>query len=328
MNKGKIKLLVRKVCNTTYLILYRRKYEEDISKKIEKWGKEDKDSTYYIISCEKMPMQGLFGYVSLVLPMIRYALRHSFIPIVDMKNYANSYLEEEEIGKINSWDLFFKPIAQKELDRVYQEEKYIIGDHRTNIDWDDRPNLRGYYWSKSYSVWKELYRKYIVLSDEAREYCEKEYQKLLYGHERETLGVLIRGTDIKKCKGHAIQPTVQQTAELIRKVFGRYKQYKYVYLATEEQANEEYLKKEFPSRIIVNDRTYYDDTDYSRGLSYVHMNGEKDRCCRGLQYLSSIMLLSKCGGLISGQCEGGYAAFYLNGGQYRYCFFWELGNIQ
>lgn len=328
MDKEKLKTLARKVCNTTYLILFQKKYEKKISNKIEECRKEDKKSTYYIISCEHMPMQGLFGYVSLVLPMVRYALQHSFIPIVDMKNYANSYLEEGEIGKINAWDLFFQPLAQKKLDQVYEEGNYIIGNHYTDIDWNDRPNLRGYYWSRTYSIWKELYRKYIVLSEEAREYCTKEYQELLCGREQETLGVLIRGTDIKKCKGHAIQPTVQQTAELIRKVLRQHKQYKYIYLATEEQANETYLKKEFPSKIIVNARTYYDDTDYSRGLSYVHMEGEHDRYHRGLQYLSSIMLLSKCGGLISGQCEGGYAAFYLNGGKYQYCFFWELGNIQ
>lgn len=230
MDKKKIKLVVRKVCNTIYLILYKKRYEKSILEKIEKYSKEEKESTYYIISCEKMPMQGLFGYVSLVLPMIRYALNHNYVPIVDMKNYANSYLEEEEIGKINAWELFFKPIAQKELERVYQEEKYIIGNHHADIDWNDRPNLRGYYWAKSYSVWEKLYRKYIVLSDEAKKYCEKEYQKLLQGHEGETLGVLIRGTDIKKCKGHAIQPTVQQTAELIHKVLKQYKEYKYIYI--------------------------------------------------------------------------------------------------
>lgn len=39
-------------------------------------------------------------------------------------------------------------------------------------------------------------------------------------------------------------------------------------------------------------------------------------------------ILSKCGGLVAGQCGGSFAAFYMNGGKYRYAYFWDIGVVE
>lgn len=289
---------------------------------------ENENSIYYVITCEHMPMQGLFGYVGLILGMIRYALDHDMIPVIDMKNYPNTYLEDSEVGQVNAWELFFRQISKVTIDDVYKSHSYVIGNHM-DIDWKEMPNISGYHKQSSYFLWSNMYSHFIKLSEQAERYCQTEFIQIL-GTERSehTLGVLIRGTDIKNCKGHSLQPSLDEIVDKIRKVMKKDHRYQYIYLATEEQVNEDYLKREFPGKVLVNKRTYYDNVDYTKGLSYVRMNGDQDKYRRGMEYLSSMYILSKCGGLLSGQCGGGFAAYYMNGGKYRYAYFWELGVVE
>lgn len=271
---------------------------------------------------------GLFGYVGLILAMIRYALERNMIPVIDMKNYPNTYLEENEVGQINAWELFFRQVSKVAIDDVYKSHSYVVGNHM-DIDWDEMPNISGYHKKSSYFLWSNMYARFVKLSEQAEKYCQEEFLQILGEEKAEhTLGVLIRGTDIKTCKGHSLQPSLEQVTDKIRSVMKKDKQFQYIYLATEERTNEEYLREQFPGKVLINKRTYYDNTDYAKGLSYVKMSGERDRYRRGMEYLSSMYMLSKCGGLISGQCGGGFAAFYMNGGKYRYDYFWELGVVE
>ena len=281
-----------------------------------------------MITCENLKDQGMFGYVDLFLSMINYAFSHNMIPAIDMKNYPNAYLEPEEVGKINAWELFFEPLLENvTIDMIYKTKKYVIGNHM-DIDWNNRPNIGGVHNQKKHAFWSSMYGKFVRLSPEAEKYCENEYQGLLEGKERQTLGVLVRGTDLRNCKGHAVQPSIEQVIGKVKKVLRADSSFQYIYLATEEKKNEVEMKKAFPGRLIVNQRTYYDDVDYSHGLSSISINREKDRYSRGMEYLSSIRLLSRCGGLVAGQCGGSFAAYYWNNNRYRYIFFWELGKVE
>lgn len=322
--KNYIKKVLRYIRNIFWEIFLKKAYTKKLNALIENNQTEKEDKTYYIITCENMPQQGLFGYAGLILAMIWYAINNNMIPIIDMKNYANTYLEDYELRKVNSWELFFKPITSKSVDEVYASCKYIIGNHK-EMDWDYLPGINGYHKAKMRCFFSIMYKEYLALSEEAEKYCKEEYSKLLQGKENETLGVLVRGTDLKKCKGHAKQPSLEEVCEKIRELLKSNRGFKYIYLATEEKKSEMFLQKEFPDIIITNKRTYYDSYDPQKSLSYFTTNRERDKYSRGLEYLSSMYILSKCGGLLSGQCGGGFAAYYMNGGKYRYSYFWELG---
>lgn len=321
-----LKKIARNIYNRVFDLIFENKYREILNMKLSKDITETDDSVFYVISCEKMPFQGMFGYVDLILAMILYAIKHNMIPVIDMKNFPNTYLEDNEVGKIDAWELFFKPIAKTSIDEVYASKKYVIGNHM-DIDWNNRATLQGVHNRQKGAFWSTMYCYFVRLSDEANRYCDSEYRCLLQEKEMKTLGVLIRGTDIKNSKGHAIQPEVQQVVRKIHEILEKDSSFEYIYLATEEFKNERIFREEFPGRIIVNDRTYYDNVDYSKGLSYVKTETEHDRYHRGMQYLSSVRLLSRCGGLVAGQCGGAFAAYYWNNGKYRYSYFWELGTV-
>lgn len=58
-----------------------------------------------------VPHYFLTGLATIVFHLrecIEYALRNDYIPVVDMQNYRNQYLEDAEIGSVNAWEKFFE----------------------------------------------------------------------------------------------------------------------------------------------------------------------------------------------------------------------------
>ena len=282
-------------------------------------------SIYYVIRRPGDP--GLFSYVETTLLQVVYALKNNMIPIVDMKNYASTYHEKDEVGVINAWELYFKQLYDVNLEDVLSNRRYILSEDK-NIDWSNTPCLDGYYSKQAYWFWSMLYNRYIRLSDDAIRYFEAEYDEILKDKAAQTLGVLVRGTDYKYAKGHAIQPDVNEIIVKVRNVI-RKKGFRYIYLATEELAVVKRFQKEFPGCILTNKRMYFDQYDFSDGihLNDIIVDRDRDKYWRGMEYLSSVCLLSKCGGLVAGACGGSYGAFYMSNGGYRYTCFWNLGIV-
>lgn len=81
-----------------------------------------------------------------------------------------------------------------------------------------------------------------------------------------------------------------------------------IYLATEERKIRDAFEKAFPDKILENKRVYYDDIyDQDDSISYikdVHFERKNDNYLSGLEYLSSIILLSRCTALVGGNCGG------------------------
>lgn len=311
-------------CRDLWWFLFQRKSDKQWFEEHVKSQKSIALPVYYIITRESKV--GLFSYVQTTLGQIVYALKNNMIPIVDMKNFPNAYLEDSEVGVKNAWELFFRQICDKNIDDVYQNEKYILSDD-SNIDLRNTPCLNGYYQKRAYWFWSEMYRQYVRLSETASDYCEEEYRVILAGKEEKTLGVIVRGTDYKYAKGHAMQPPLDEILNKVRRLLKK-KKYQYIYLATDEKRTEEIFNATFPGKILTNRRTYFDEFDFSKQLlSDVVLNRENDRYLRGLEYLSSVYLLSKCGGLWAGVCGGTYAAFYMNHGEYKYKYLWYHGDM-
>ena len=102
----------------------------------------------------------------------------------------------------------------------------------------------------------------------------------------------------------------------------------YVYLATEELAIYEKFEKAFPGLVVVNQRQYYDGIFNAHDMTYiyeVHFERENDLYLKGLEYLSSLQLLSRCDVLLGGNCGGACAALYMNNMKYEHVELFELG---
>lgn len=50
----------------------------------------------------------MFSYFNTILGGIAYADKKGYIPVVDMKNYPNTYLFSDEVGRVNAWEYYFE----------------------------------------------------------------------------------------------------------------------------------------------------------------------------------------------------------------------------
>ena len=62
-----------------------------------------------------------------MLGAIAYADNNNLIPVIDMKNHKNSYLYDNELGRINSWEYYFEQPCGIGVDEALSNRKYIIG---------------------------------------------------------------------------------------------------------------------------------------------------------------------------------------------------------
>ena len=138
-----------------------------------------------------------------------------------------------------------------------------------------------------------------------------------------------RGSDftILKPFGHPIQPEIDDVIDLCKQKVNELG-CDYIYLASEEKSVENLFELNFPGKVIVNKRVYYDEIINKNNYQHawqIHVNNENDIKIRGLEYLSSIYLLSKCDALIGGNCGGSLAALFMNNKKYEYQFLFDLG---
>lgn len=71
-----------------------------------KGGDINNGNTFLVIGALD-PILGLGNILESVLGSITYAKEHDMIPVVDMQNSENQYLQEELLGKHNAWEDFF-----------------------------------------------------------------------------------------------------------------------------------------------------------------------------------------------------------------------------
>ena len=167
-----------------------------------------------------------------------------------------------------------------------------------------------------------MYEKFFSLNGRSREYFEKERLELFGNDASRVLGVLLRGTDMIGAVGHNAQPKPQKVLETVKELISNGN------LATETYANVILFRNELgDDRVLVNKRVYYDQEKFDKGMTIndISFDRENDKYLRGMEYLSSVMLLSECGGLIGGFCGGSVAAFYINNGEYKYNKLFDLG---
>lgn len=251
-----------------------------------------------------------FAFLDNMLSLIIEALSNGMIPVVELENRKEGW---------TNWHTFFN----QPLEVSSVKEKMIFKKKTGLLS----PGFRTPYNKKDLALWSKIYTDFAVLNKETKEYVDQEYANLIAN--KKVLGVLCRGTDYvqKRPYGHPIQPKVDDVIALVKTKISEYG-LEYIYLATEELSIFKQFESEFPDKILVNKRTYYDEIFYKKqctDIYQVQFDRENDIYLKGLEYLSSIWLLSQCDALIAGNCGGSTSALYLNNGKYRYWHLFDLG---
>lgn len=313
-----IHIIYNKIQKTIYSLKNR---ERKVS-----YGNLYEDKTFYI--CRRASHRvGLFSYVLVHLEHIYYADEKGYIPVIDMKNYANTYLENNEIGLVNSWEYYFEqPVVMNNQENMLEvackSKNVILGSCDRGkgkqidftIDFLKDPELAN---------WKKLYKKYICLNLKTKEYIDKEYASIIQPNDR-VLGVAIRGTDYTKLKpcGHPIQPELQDVIQKTDELLKNWNCNK-VYLCTESEKTLIAFKKAFPNQIVTTHREFYGDTG-EKYVTEISFQREHDKYLSGLEYLTSIYILARCNCLLASFASGVTATLLITNG-FEKTYFWDLG---
>lgn len=282
-------------------------------------GTENILGSKYLIIRRKTdhPGLGLFAYYITMLAWIDYALKHDLIPVIDMQNFENQYHEEGQVGKVNTWELFFEQPCG-----VSVEEALASG--KARYVWSDIPSyhpndsLDFLYNREIVAYYHSLAQKYIRLQSDVEEYILQQERKI-FGEcsNKDIIGVLARGTDYvdRKPYYNPIQPDV---SELFVKIDEYSQTYgcKKIFVATEDLLILNKFQKRYGECLLFTDqkRVTKVKTELCDDKQFMSVPPKM----RGMQYLSSIYLLSRCKGLIAGRTAGTVGAVLQGGVNYEF----------
>ncbi len=247
-----------------------------------------------------------------MMSLMVYSLNRGYTPHINLKNRGEGW---------TNWDTFF----EQPFNTTKAGHADIVCDRDTGVV---SPKFDTPYRKGDLRMWCLVYDKLVRLNMQTKAYVEAEYNTVLAPHER-VLGVICRGTDYIKLKpqGHPVQPNIHDVVKKAKEMTNRYG-YQYIYLATEERSIHETFEEAFPGKVLVNKRQYYDDIFNAGNHTYIYQvnfDRKDDIYLKGLEYLSSLQLLSRCDALLGGNCGGACAALYMNNMKYEHVELFNLG---
>lgn len=243
------------------------------------------------------------AYVNNVLSLIFYALYRGCVPVIHIN---------QDRPFDNKWDWYFKqPFEVMNID--ISNFEFVECDI---LNHDIRPDMQMIYTPASwkYRLFRLLSHIFLQLNDQTEAYVAREIE--IIGSPSSMLGVLMRGTDYIKLKpkGHPVQPEPEKVISRVADMFSQ-GGFEAVYVATEEKRLYDMVGNAVGwKNVRENKRQYYDKIYYQSDellIGKVRFDRENDNYLKGLEYLSSLMILSKCQTLVAGNCGGTLYAMLL-----------------
>lgn len=293
-----------------------------------RYGTRNGDVTYYVIRRDA-ENAGINSYFITNLGHIVWGLKHGWVPIVDMKNYSNAYLKNNELGEKNAWEYYFNQPAEcnVSLEEVYKSKNVILSSGYAPKAYPS-DSMDFFTRKETMILWHDYFVHHVgfskVLTDEVTIYYNKYLADKLIRGER-ILCVSLRGCGYWNSRpyGHPVQPTIEQA---IRKTYEVMKQYncQWVYLATEDIEIENKYTDEFKDKLIFyKERKMYKDLKGEDAV-YYSFDRENDEYLKGMEYEVQMILGTYCNCFIGGRTSGNVAAMVFNP-YYDYTYFWNLG---
>lgn len=305
-----------------YKVYYRIRYKDEMIVR-KQFGENNPDKTFYVIRPRKDGIEGLLSLFWNVMRNIDYAIQKGYEPIVDFKNYRTQYSSNDNE---NVWEYYFTQPTKYVLEDVYNSKNVILSGLETQ--WYKKEVYKANYESK---VLHELHKnifQMIDFSNEVKDRVAREINNLKIDMEN-TIGLYLRGTDYIKLKpsGHPVQPTPEQTFEMVDKYINKYN-LNNIFLVTEDGEIYDKVKKKYGDccKTPMFDKYIYDyggNEFLSNDKSINELSDSPYE--RGMQYLVKMVMLSKCGYLIGGNTNGMWAVCAFAGDSFKDRYIFELG---
>ena len=275
--------------------------------------------TFYVIRMGQTTssLGPLMLWVLKQLKLIEEKGKH-FIPVIDLSQFGNVFLEIEEIEKINPWEYYFEQPTHFSLQAVYHAQNVILGNADVNVNLDEMIDD-----SELLKEYIRLYDQYIHINKRIEKKAYSIYKSIIKP-EWKVLGVVYRGTDYRnrpvpnEYRQPGMEELLVKTEQLIHE-WGC----DHIFLATEDKGAVEAFKQTFQDRVVYTDKERYDSAVV---CTQEHsFNREFDRYLKGEEYLTEIYILSKCNCLLSGKVGILAAALPMNAGKYENKYIYDLG---
>lgn len=290
------------------------------------FGARNPDKCFYILRAHwQESSNGFYNFFNRAVRAYHYARKKGYELLIDMKNYYTEYAGVDNYGKYNVWEQYYAQPSQYSLEEAYCSKNVILSKFGT--DWESErigdifeENLKIH---EPFSKLGELYEDSFMVTPILEKEILREKARLNW-EGRKILGVLMRGTDFKRCpKGHPIPHNMDH---VINDVLKRVKEEKYdfVYLATEDSEILKVFEQKIGEQLLYTNQQRTDSCDMP--LMKVKFARDNDGYLRGLEYCTVIEMLSTCDGIIANyMCGGTMAALTRNGGKYKEILVYDDG---
>ncbi|MCR5482419.1 MAG: hypothetical protein K6F52_06455 [Clostridia bacterium] len=276
-------------------------------------GTKYPDKTFYVVRRMNTKTTGLFSNYVYVLRGVHYAISKGYIPVVDFMNYPNAYLEEDEVGKINSWEYYFEQPCGYTLEDIKGAKNVILG-HGAFVNVKNPPiNMPEFFDSQEkIDYWRRFAKKYCRVKPNIQKIIKTEKEKLI-GENRDVLGVHCRGTGYHNPSfgGLMKQPDI---CDVIKNVecFCNQNSSSRILFFSEEQTLKDSMKRYFGDRIIMRESVVYDYVPEADKM--IPKDSKITKFEDGLQYLIDMSILARCKYLIMGPTFGAVGVFIMSEG--------------
>lgn len=261
------------------------------------------------------------------LQHLSYAVKNGWIPVIDWENYGPfPHGEDHPIhGTMNCWEYFWNQPSEYTLEEVYQSKNVILSS-RNSVDYGLIPSTRiapplsDY--AKRIARLCPVYDGLITRNQETERYIQ-EKQDGLFPKDARILGISVRGASYgaKQVPGHPVQPAVHkllQAAEEVVEEWGA----DYIFFACEMSTIVDEMRNQFGDRLLVLPRHRYDVLP-TKEDDPLYVPGERYQT--NLDYLTEMVLLSRCDSLLAGMSGGVRAAIVWNANAYSHIKIFENG---
>nr|WP_308624384.1 hypothetical protein [uncultured Eisenbergiella sp.] len=287
------------------------------------FGKENPDKTFFVVRRATCKV-GLFSYVMTNMGLVKRAVDRGYIPVIDMQGNANTYLEDEEVGRKNAWEFYFEQPCGYTLEDISKSKNVILSSGLIREgDWHPGSYVVGN--PEKCKEWRAFFNRYLIVNSKISQETDAMYKEM-FGLGR-TLGVLCRGTDYinNRPKNHPIQPEPEEVIQKAEAVMREYK-CEWIYLATEDEAIYKRFQEAFGDKLKVTGAKRCADTG-NKNINDIVYQRKHDRYIKGKEYLINILLLAKCDCLVAGSVGGTYGALLMSKG-YEYQYVYDLGRYE
>jgi hypothetical protein len=272
-------------------------------------GNQYPDRTFYVIR-RHANRAGLFSFYVTNLGSIAYAEQMGYVPVIDMQSSPNPMLAPGEVGKKNAWEDYFLQPKDYSLEDTRYARNVILGTIQPpEIYPDDGLLLKND--TQSIAYWRSIAHQSIRLKPELQKKAEEQYQLLSKG--QRMLGILCRGTDYVQLrpKGHPVQPSAETVIRDAKDLLAIYSCDR-IYLATEDKDIYEKFRSAFGDQVVSFQTRHYITTG---GENLNDVANRKDLpVIRNMEYLISLVILSRCPCLLAGATSGSLGAVLMSDG--------------